>query len=382
LSLVFNNGNSLSEDIQYKDGLGRTYVDQHRPTPNSSTLDSISYTYDGNGRPYSVSMPCSVSYAQTCSTSKTTQTYDALSRPLVTADGGGGTVSYFYSNNDVYVTIGPNPSGENTKRRQLEYDSLGRLTSVCEITSLAGSGTCGQNSSQTGYWTKYSYNPLGQITGVNQNAQLSTTQARSYAYDLMGRLTSETNPESGTTTYAYDSPTSNCNNSSWNANDPGTLVQTLDANGNVTCYYHDALGRIGTYFVVAGPGQYANSGCKHFYYDNSSGLLGSRPSGVTVNNGLGRLVAATTDNCQWPPSQSEIVTDEWFSYTARGEIGNVWESTPHSGGYYHSSASYWANGVLNTLTASTGYSAGWNVDGEGRPSANTNTGNNPLSSTN
>jgi RHS repeat-associated protein len=379
--MAFNSNQSNVDSLSILDGLGRTHVSQTRQSPASSTYDSVETDYDSLGRPSRVTMPYAGNWAQTNpSAPATTMTYDALNRPLLTTDGGGRTVGYSYSNNDVYVTIGPNPSGENTKRRQLEYDALGRLTSVCEITSsLPGSGTCGQTSSQPGYWTKYSYtvDTAGQHFVVTQGAQ-----TRSYVYDLMRRLTSETNPESGTTSYAYDAPTSNCNNGSWNANDPGTLVQTQDANGNVTCYYHDALGRIGTYFVIAGPGQYANSGCKHFYYDNSSGLLGSRPSGVTVNNGLGRLVAATTDNCQWPPSQSEIVTDEWFSYTAGGEIGDVWESTPHSGGYYHSSASYWANGVLNTLTASTGYSAGWSVDGEGRPSANTNTGNNPLSSTN
>ena len=386
VQLPFNSNNSITMDVQYLDGLGRTYIDQHPQHFNTSTLDTVSYTFDANGRLYSVSTPCVVGWAQTCSTPKTTTLYDALNRVTQVQDGGGGTVSYSYSNNDVYVTMGPAPSGENTKRRQLEYDALGRLTSVCEITSLAGSGTCGQNSAQTGYWTKYAYNPLGQITSVTQNAQSSSTQTRTYAYDLMGRLTSETNPESGTTTYAYDSPTSNCNNNSWNANDPGQLVQKQDANGNITCYYHDALGRIGTYFVVAGPGAYANSGCKHFYYDNSSGLLGSRPSGVTVNYGLGRLIAATTDNCQWPPSQSEIVTDEWFSYTARGEVSDVWESTPHSGGYYHSSASYWANGALNSLNAYSAsnaqfYGAGWNVDGEGRVYSNYNTGSNPLSAT-
>jgi RHS repeat-associated protein len=379
-AMTFNNNNSVVEDVQYKDGLGRTYVDQHWQGPGSSSLDSVSYTFDSNGRPYSVSMPCVISWAQTCSTPKTTQTYDALNRPLVTTDGGGGTVSYSYTNNDVFITIGPAPSGENTKRRQLEYDALGRLTSVCEISSLPGSGTCGQNSPQTGYWTKYTYNALGQITGVTQNAQSSSTQTRTYVYDLIGRLTSETNPESGSTSYAYDAPTSNCNNSSWNANDPGQLVQTQDANGNVTCYYHDALGRIGTYFAVAGPGQGANSGCRHFFYDNSSGLLGSRPSGVTVNNGLGRLIAATTDNCAWPPSQSEIVTDKWFSYTARGEVSDLWESTPHSGGYYHTGATYWADGALASVGGLSGIPTfTTTVEGEGRISGvNASYGQNPV----
>jgi len=39
-------------------------------------------------------------------------------------------------------------------------------------------------------------------------------QTRTYVYDELGRLTSETNPESGTTTYYYDS---------WNASGTCTV---------------------------------------------------------------------------------------------------------------------------------------------------------------
>jgi YD repeat-containing protein len=109
-----------------------------------------------------------------------------LGRPVTVTDAGGGTTSYSYDRNDVYVTTGPAPAGENTKRRQLQYDALGRLTSVCEITSASGSGTCSQTFSATGYWTKYTYDALGDLTGVTQNAQSSSTQARSYSFDGLG----------------------------------------------------------------------------------------------------------------------------------------------------------------------------------------------------
>src|SRR6266446_4767869 len=102
----------------------------------------------------------------------TTNSYDALSRISQVTDAGGGTATYSpYSNNDVVVTVGPAPSGENTKRRQLEYDGLGRLISVCEITSGPGSGACGQNSPAAGYLTNYTHDALGNLTGVTQNAQ-------------------------------------------------------------------------------------------------------------------------------------------------------------------------------------------------------------------
>jgi hypothetical protein len=81
---------------------------------------------------------------------------------------------------------GPAPSGENTKKRQLEYNGLGQLTSVCEVTSLSGSGSRSQTSSQTGYWTQYTYNVLNDITAVTQNAQSSSAQTRSYSFDGLG----------------------------------------------------------------------------------------------------------------------------------------------------------------------------------------------------
>src|SRR5205807_4716293 len=52
----------------------------------------------------------------------------------------------------------------------------------------------------------------------------------------------------------------------------------------------------------------------------------------------------------------------------RGELADVYESTPHSGGYYHTTAAYWANGVLSSLSGVPSQSAWtYGVDGEGRP---------------
>jgi RHS repeat-associated protein len=361
--LTFNNGNSAASDLQYMDGLGRTYVDQRYQSPGSPTLDSVSYTFDANGRPYSVSMPCAIGFAGTCSTPKTTTTYDALNRPLQITDGGGGTVTYTYPQNDVLVTISPAPTGENTKSRQLEYDALGRLTSVCEITGATGSGACGQTNAQTGFWTKYTYDALGDLLTVTQNAQATSgQQTRSYTYDAMSRLTSETNPESGTKNYVYDSDSTMCTNGPYTS--LGDLVKTTDAAGNCVMRYYDSLHRL----TDVGNNNQNLSHCLRFRYDNSSGYPGStKPAGLT--NTLGRLIEAATDACV--PGNDGILTDEWFSYTARGEVSDVYESTPHSGAYYHANETYWANGALNGIAGYIGstlnYQAAWNVDGEGRP---------------
>jgi RHS repeat-associated protein len=357
-SATFNNNQSVANTGNGFDGLGRLVVQNHLQAPGANSYDQVTQSYDSNGRPWKTSVPCVNTGAWTCPNTATTTTYDALNRPLLTTDGGAGTISYSYSQNDVLITVGPPPTGENTKRRQLEHDALGRLTSVCEITSATGSGSCAQQTAQTGFWTKYTYDALGNLTGVSQNAQ-GTAQTRSYTYDLLSRLTSETNPESGTTTYAFDS----ASGTACTPNSPGDLIKKVDAIGTWTCFNYDALHRLTD---VGNSIQNTANPCKRFRYDNTTGVLGSRPTGVSVNNVLGRLVEVETDTCAWPITQSTLITDEWFSYTARGETSDVYESTLHSGGYYHTATTYWANGVPNQLTGSAGYAVTYNLDGEGR----------------
>lgn len=357
-SMAFNGTGSIVDIVKTFDALGRVKTTQQREAPSSTNFDSVETDYDSFGRSSRVTVPyVGVASGTNGSAPATTQTYDAPSRPLVTTDGGGGTVTLSYSANDVLQTIGPAPTGENPKRKQSEYNSIGELTSVCEITGASGSGTCGQTTPATGYWTKYTYDAAGRLLTVTQNAQSAQPQTRTFTYDDLGRMTSEANPESGTTTYVYDSDSSMCGNGAYTSG--GDLVKMTDASGDCVMRYYDALHRV----TDIGNNHQSLSHCKRFRYDNSSGYPGStKPSGLT--NTLGRLIEAATDECV--SGNDAIITDEWFSYTARGEVSDDYESTPHSGGYYHATATYWANGVLSTLNATNGYATNYNVDGEGR----------------
>lgn len=371
-SLSFNSGSSAVDVLTTLDGLGRGRVNQTRQAPGSSNFDSVEQDYDNLGRPSRSTLPYSGTAGQLNSTAPaTTKTYDALGRVNMVTDGGSGNSSYSYTQNDVLVTVGPAPTGETTKRRQLEYDGLGRLTSVCEITSATDRGTCGQTVSQTGYWTKYTYDVLGNLLTVTQNAQAASgsQQSRSYTYDFLSRLTSETNPESGTTNNSYDTDAT-CGTSS------GDRVKRVDMVGNVACFAYDALHRA-TSITYSGP-YAANTPNKYFVYDAAT------VNSVAMVNGKTRLVEAYTATTQ----TGTKITDAGFSYSARGEVSDVYQSTSHSSGYYHVNQTYWPHGAPSQLsqlvglpTISYGGTIGSTVglDGEGRITQVTaGSGQNPV----
>ena len=348
------------------DGLGRQQISQTLQKQGSSTYDSVETDYDSVGRPYRVTIPYAAAAGNLSSGAATVTTYDGLSRPTQVAqkNSGGGAIgwtNYTYSQNDVLVEVAPAPSGEHTKRRQLEYDALGRLTSVCEISDssqggspLPGAGACNQNVAQNGFLTKYTWDPLGNLLTVSQNAQsgAGTTQSRTYLYDGLGRMTQENNPElyGAAVAYKYDSD-STCGTSN------GDLVKRTDPLqpvNDVTCYGYDTLHRVTA--VTYPSGSYsAVTPAKHYVYDSAT------VNGTGMTYAKGRLAEAYTG--------ASKTTDLGYSYSLRGEVTDVYQSTPNSGGYYHVSATYWANGLVNTLSPRlSGPPASWTFtpEGEGR----------------
>jgi YD repeat-containing protein len=198
----------------------------------------------------------------------------------------------------------------------------------------------------------------------------SGQQTRQFAYDQLGRMTSETNAENGTTTYVYDTDAT-CGTYA------GNLVKRTDAAGNVTCYQYDSLHRVTLILYPSGPNAPATP-AKFFYYDTNHGY-------ASGGNLMGRLTVAGT--CQSNSScAGNAVVYESFGYSARGEVTDVWETTPHSGGTYHLTQSYWEHGGLKALsglpglpTITYGAADGSGLDGEGRVTKiNASSGTNPL----
>lgn len=375
-SATFNTGNSVVDKATTTDGFGRSVFSQTKQGPTASNYDTIATCYDSFGRVNLTTLPYSAALATNTSTCPSTNagtvvSYDALGRTSSTGDNsaGGGLTSFSYSENDTIET-----RTSPTVSKQSEFDGLGRLSSVCEITggTTAWPGAaCNppQNTAATGYLTQYTYDLLGNITGVTQNKQATTNnQSRAYVYDMLGRLASETNPEMNNTaiTYSYDSLSGDA--ACGTITSAGNLLKRLDAAGNASCYSsYDSLHRVG---VVTYPS--STSPAKHFVYDTAT------VNSAAMLNAKTRLAEAYTciGGC------SSKLTDLGFSYDAAGRQTDFYESTPDTAGYYHVVGSYWPNGQLNTLSGVSLPTITYGVNGEGLPNTvSASSGVNPVSAT-
>ncbi len=371
-ALTFNSGSSVSDHLIQLDGFGRQIVSQTKQGPSSTSFDSVETDYDVVGRVSKVTLPYNGSAGTLCSGTcpSTSFSYDALDRLKNATDGGSGSTTYTYTNNYVNQALSPAPVGENVKQKEMVFDGIGRLASVCEITTGSGSNTCSVGSSPTGYWTTYTYDVLDDLKSVTQNAQAApaSQQSRSYSYDRLGRLTDETNPEANNVAahYLFDTSASGCTN----VNPAGNLTKRVDPAGNVACYNYDTVHRV-TSIAYSG-----TTPMKNFVYDAAT------VNGTAMSNAKTRLAEAYT--CTTCPGTK--ITDLGFSYSNRGEVTGTWQSSTNSGGYYHLTANYWPHGPLNSIsglptmpTFYYGASDGTGLDGEGRITKVTaSSGQNPV----
>ena len=133
--------------------------------------------------------------------------------------GAAPTLGKITTTYDVEYTAVTDPVG---KTRRSKRDGLGHLVRVDEPTGLPGAlGATGSPNQAT----SYGYNALDNLTLVTQGSQ-----RRTFLYDSLSRLTSASNPESGTIAYTYD------NN--------GNLTRRTDARSVVTSYSYDRLDRL------------------------------------------------------------------------------------------------------------------------------------------
>lgn len=191
--------------VEALDGLGRTSTTTLEDA--ASNVYSVSQTqYDPAGRAYKTSNP----YTTTPQYWTTTQ-FDGAGRTTKTILQDNSQTTYMYSLAAVTTT---DPAGH---QRKSQFNGITQLISTFEPDPTNGNSLTLQ--------TTFTYNVLNRQATVVQGSQ-----TRSFNYDGMGRLTSETHPENGTTTYQY--------------NNFNKLTQRTDNRGVITTYSYDTLNRL------------------------------------------------------------------------------------------------------------------------------------------
>ena len=257
-----SNGDNTLKSVGIYDDMGRTT--ESRQYETSSNYIVTKRDYDVLGRAYRVSNP----YRPWNSESAVWNTvaYDALGRTVSATTPDSAVVTTSYYGNTVTAT------DQASKSRKSVTDALGRLTTVYE------------DPSSLNYSTSYTYDVLNNLTQVSQGSQ-----TRTFAYDSLKRLTSASNPESGTATVdAYD------NN--------GNILVSTDARSVSTHVSYDELNRptrrwyngstSTSYTTNNSPSTgVASTDEVAFYYDSQS-LPSGAPS-FTRGSSTGALVAIT-----------------------------------------------------------------------------------------
>jgi YD repeat-containing protein len=287
--------------------MGHVVESKLTPDPDCASGDRTDTAYDGIGHVYTVSNPY-------CTTSDstygiTTYSYNALGRTTKVTNPDSSTVLTTFAGRATEVQDEGNGASRVTRISQ--SDGLGRLLSLCEVSSIsligAGGtpGACGQDIAGTGFLTSYQYNTLDNLTSVS----MSGLNPRTFTYDSLSRLTSATNPESGQICYGTVSGGA-CQANGYDAN--GNLAAKTDARRIQTTYSYDAVNRLkGKTYSDGTPAATVN-------YDQSSAL------GVTLINTVGRKSSEST--------VGPNVTGSVFSYDQMGRVANNSQCSPQNCG--------------------------------------------------
>ncbi len=256
-------GTDERRETSFMDGLGRTI--KRQVTDAAGVSYSIVETqYDALGRPYRAGNPHN-STAQYWTETR----YDALGRTIkvIPPDGSptSNNIAYVYSGNTLAVS---DPAG---KQRKSQFDGAGRLSAVFEP-DVNNNNTLTQQ-------TSYTYTVWDALATVTQGSL-----TRTYVFDGIGRVASETTPESGTVSYQY--------------NDYSLVTQRTDARGVVTSYAYDNLNRrTGISYNVGSTGVPATASVTYTYGTDAA------------QNNNGRLLTMT-----------DGVGSETYSYDVRGRV--------------------------------------------------------------
>ena len=217
------------------DSLGRITSKILVSDPSGQTM--VATVYDSNGRVQKMSNPYRTTSDSTYGWQ--TPTYDGLNRTVQTLEADGSISKTYYGatagsagglstqlcTSSTYGLGYPVLTvDEAGKMRQSWTDGFGRLIEVDEpnLSGTLSVPTC------------YTYDLNNNLIGVAQS-----TVTRSFTYDLIPRLTTSGNPESGTINYYYTT-----SGGSLCSGDPSAVCRRTDAKSVTTTYAYDTLNRL------------------------------------------------------------------------------------------------------------------------------------------
>lgn len=234
---------------------------QYRYDTQKGTLSSktdpqggvTSYTYDVAGNRTSTINPDGTT---------TTSTYDGAGNMLTSTDALGQTTSYSYNDYGQVTSITDSQGGTTT----YAYDVKGNMTSLTEATGAAttyafdAQGNLIKITNAAGQATIFAHDAKGNLASITDPTGATTT----YAYDAVGNVISITDTKGAVTQFVYDNrnrvikaidPQGNATLYNYDAN--GNKTSETDANGNTTTFEYnwrnqliktrDALGSVTTY---------------------------------------------------------------------------------------------------------------------------------------
>ncbi len=313
-------------------------------------------TWDSSASPaaascQTVSPPdCIITVPDSQAPDETVTDFDGLGRPVLVTSYDDSTVkstiaTAYYGDR---VTTVPASGGTPTST---VTDALGRTTEIDQYTaaptvttSVANDITTVSISGGTTQATTYSYNTTGELSDISSAGENWT-----YSYNLLGQVTSKTDPDAGISTMTYDGD--------------GNLTSTTNADGKTVSYTYDALGRMtGEY---DGPNS-SSPPIAIWTYDNSNDAV----AGMT--DPIGQLTTETSYDSAGNAyilqqkgfnAFGESLGETWTIPSAQGELAGTYALTntyTATTGLPHTTV-YPASGSLPTETVSYGYVPGFDL---------------------
>jgi RHS repeat-associated protein len=290
--------------------------------------------------------------------------YDGAGRPVLVQDHNGSqtTTSYTFSRPEgasCATVLDPEQhyGGHKGSSTETCTDGHGRVTFTQQVLARTAQGK------QT-VTTRTTYTATGEPTSITQVAS-SGSYTRQRTYDALGRMVSQTEPNTGTWQYAY--------------NDSGDLVGIMDARGCGEVLYHDGAGRLlaEDYSPCASsdapayspPNLATGDGTEAFYLYDGHGNLATqfdraqattytydtRDRPVRIDHALAVPGGSDTLASRYAPHvYSKSVTS--YSEADRALAGTTGADAPSLliGGQSAMNVSYWATGTVQTVTSSYG----------------------------